>query len=73
MFSLGNRASGEYGLVQGWRRSIGGKEYPSWEVDSNAGLMLLCSGVKCPLRYGFHGRSLYLCLGGTLGVERFAL
>ena len=35
--------------------------------------MLLYGGVKCPLRYGFHGRSLYLCLGGTLGVERFAL
>jgi len=42
-------------------------------VDSNARLMLLCSGIKCPLLYGFHGRSLYLCLGGTLGGERFAL
>ena len=68
MFSLGNRASGNMHWSRDGRGRIR-RMYPSWEVDSNARLMLLYGGTKCPLRYGFHGRSLYLCLGGTLGVE----
>ena len=44
MFSLGNRASGKYGLVQGWRRSIGGKSIPVGRWIAMRGLCYFMAG-----------------------------